>query len=215
GITPSWTVLIHCVGMTRDDIMDAEKDFISGVIWCPSTNLYLLGKTIDMRLYEFDPDINVNAMGIGSDSRLTADGDLLDEIRAAHPLMACVDPQMGDDRLRFILFMGNAFYTGIEELYGYLKLGAPADWIVLPQDKDILDVRRADLALVVRGGVPQIGNPDVMAKFPQIETVRARLDDTEKSINVTLARQIARCALKEPGLELLEDPFARRRWRVF
>lgn len=70
----------------------------------------------------------------------------------------------------------------------------------------LLDSLRADLALVVRGGVPQVGDPDVMAKFPHVKTVRARLDDREKSINVRLARQIARCTLKEPGLELLEDP---------
>ncbi len=208
-------VFIHCVGLTRADLADAVDNRLGGVIWCPSTNLYLLGKTLDMQLYNFDSEINVNAVGLGSDSRLTADGDLLDEIRAARPLMNCDDPNYGDYQLRYIIFQGNVFYTGIEELYGYLKLGAPADWIALPQDKDILDVRRADLALVVRGGVPQIGNPDVMAKFPQIETVPARLDDTEKSINITLARQIARCTLKEPGLELLQDPIARSRWHVF
>ncbi len=69
-----------------------------------------------------------------------------------------------------------------------------------------LQSNRADLALVVRGGEPQIGDPDVMARFPHIETVRARLDDQEKRLNVKLARQIARCTLKEPGLELLGMP---------
>ena len=67
----------------------------------------------------------------------------------------------------------------------------------------------------MRGGVPQIGDPDVMAKFPHVETVPVRLDDTEKSMNIQLARQVARCTLSEPGLELLEDPLARPRWRVF
>ncbi|MEO8396861.1 MAG: hypothetical protein ABI700_27955, partial [Chloroflexota bacterium] len=73
-----------------------------------------------------------------------------------------------------------------------------------------------DLALVVRGGVPQIGDPEVMAKFPQVETVAVRLDDQEKSMNVQLARQVARCTLQERGLELLEDPLktaGSRLWR--
>jgi len=62
----------------------------------------------------------------------------------------------------------------------------------------------------VRGGVPQIGDPDLMARFPHIETVRAELDGVPKAINVQLARQITKCSLKEPGLELLEHPTTRR-----
>ncbi len=212
GVQASHTVLIHCVGMTRADLAQSAEDFVSGIIWCPSTNLYLLDKTIDLDMYWWDSEINVNAMGLGSDSRLTADGDFLDEIRSARHIVT-LSQQYTDHDLRKAIFLGNAFYTGIEELYGYLKIGAPVDWIALQRDKDILDVRRADLALVVRGGIPQIGDPDLMAKFPHIETVAARLDDTEKRLNVDLARQIARCSLKEPGLELLEDPFAQRRWR--
>lgn len=203
-------VFIHCVGVTREHLADAVNSLVSGVIWCPSTNLYLLGKTLDFELFWHDPDINLNALGLGSDSRLTADGDLLDEMRVARHLAN------NDHNLHKIIFLGNAYLTRIDSLYGYLKNGAPADWIALPHDKDILDIRRSDLALVVRGGVPQIGDPDVMVRFPHIETISARLDDKEKSINVTLARQIARCTLRERGLELLEDPFVRRRrWRAF
>lgn len=214
GVQASRTVLIHCVGMTSADLVQAEEDFINGFIWCPSTNLYLLGKTIDFDLYWHDPEINLNALAIGSDSRLTADGDLLDEIRAARQIAY---PNSSDNPhdLRKIIFLGNAFLTGIEELYGYLKVGAPADWIALADGTDILDAHRADLALVVHGGVPQIGDPDVMAKFPHVETIPVRLDDKLKSMNIQLARQVARCTLSEPGLELLEDPLARRRWRVF
>jgi hypothetical protein len=59
---------------------------------------------------------------------------------------------------------------------------------------------------VVRGGVPQIGDPDVMAKFPHVETVEATLDGVPKLIDAQLARQIAKSSLKEPGLELLGKP---------
>jgi hypothetical protein len=72
--------------------------------------------------------------------------------------------------------------------------------------------RRADLALVVKGGVPQIGDPDIMAKFPHIKTVAATLDSKPKLIQSDLAERITKCRLKEPGLEIDHLP-ARKFWR--
>ncbi|MBZ0277846.1 MAG: hypothetical protein K8I60_16990 [Anaerolineae bacterium] len=72
--------------------------------------------------------------------------------------------------------------------------------------------RRADLAMVVYDGIPRIGNPDIMAKFPHIQTVPARLDGVEKAIHIDLARQIHRCKLQEPGLEVAPLPTGRRWW---
>jgi hypothetical protein len=60
--------------------------------------------------------------------------------------------------------------------------------------------------------VPQIGDPAVMAKFPHVQTVRARLDGVEKAIHIDLARRIVKCKLKEPGLEVDELPKGRRNW---
>jgi cytosine/adenosine deaminase-related metal-dependent hydrolase len=198
------TILIHCVGMNPEDIADIGESHFLGFIWCPSTNLYLLGKTIDWEQFQYAG--RVNALGLGSDSRLTADGDFLDEIRAARRLLTF---DSGEKMLYNMIFLDNAFLTGIEALYGFLKADAPADLIALPKGKSLLDARRADLALVVRGGVPQIGDPDMMVRFPHIETVPAMLDGAPKAINIQLAHQIARCTLQEPGL-VLEMPIRRR-----
>lgn len=70
-------VLIHGVGLSDSDRRRA-LDAGAGLVWCPSTNLYLLGQTAQVG--EFAA---ARRLAIGSDSRLTADGDLLDELRAA------------------------------------------------------------------------------------------------------------------------------------
>ena len=205
-------ILIHGVGITDADLLDAGNQgnhFVHGLIWCPSTNIYLLGRTIDYEKFEIT--YNVNALGLGSDSRLTADGDFLDEIRTAYAHLKTYPTLNHDYFIHRTVMLDNAFIVGDESLYGYLNYGAPADWIAYPQSKKIYDLHRADLALVVRGGIPQIGNPDLMAKFPYIKTVEATLDGVPKLININLARQIARCSLQERGLELLESPF-KNRW---
>ncbi len=199
-------MIVHGVGLSLEDVYDANSMGVKLVL-CPTTNLYLLDTTV--AYYQVS-----NAL-LGSDSRLTADGDLLDELRA----LAALFP----DQVRTLSFLLRDIEKPLTHRWGWdtirlAKPGTLADLIAIKHDYEtdrpdslVFNAHRADLALVVRGGEPQIGDPDVMAKFPHVETVRARLDDTEKSINVKLARQIARCRLQEPGLELLEDPLQRSR----
>ncbi len=78
GLLRANTVMIHGVGLSAKDRARAIK-VGAGLVWCPSTNLYLLGQTAQVR--EFAES---HLLALGSDSRLTADGDLLDELRAAH-----------------------------------------------------------------------------------------------------------------------------------
>ena len=173
----SQVVLVHGVGLTPSDIARAAPR-VRGLVICPTTNRYLLGEVPDAHAW-------VAAGGkvaIGSDSRLTSDGDLLDERRVA------------------------------DAVYGDLPDHAQAITGVRPQVEDLIatrkgitlkGARRSDLALVLRGGIPRIGDPNVMARFARTRTVPARLDGVPKSIEAGLARQIAACGLSEPGLELL------------
>jgi hypothetical protein len=190
GCVGANTVLVHGVGITADDIADAAPR-IRAIVWCPSTNLYLLDKTLS-------PSAWMKAGGrvlLGSDSRLTADGDLLDEARAAR-----ATGSISDDALLDMLLAPSPFASVTHR----------ADWLALPASHHLLDARRADLALVMRGGVPQIGSPALMAKFPHIPTVPALVDGVPKAIHAPLARQIARCSLEEPGLSISEASSPRR-----
>ncbi|MCB9457276.1 MAG: hypothetical protein H6671_14925 [Anaerolineaceae bacterium] len=91
-----------------------------------------------------------------------------------------------------------------------------ADFVIISATDDaahkLCNSRRADLALVVRDGIPRIGNPDIMAKFPHIQTVPATLDGVPKAIHINLAQQIHACQLHEPGLEVAPLPTGRRGW---
>lgn len=210
------TVLIHAVGLRHPGQPipanpDLKTDFVvtdvRGVVWCPSTNLYLLGKTlVDEENNQFYPV--TNSIGLGSDSRLTADGDLLDELRVAYKCLP---------NARYLVNL--VFYDGGFVLFhvsdrNWLFAQPEADLVAIQSSQDdaltLCNSRRADLALVVKGGVPQIGDPEVMAKFPHVQTVEATLDGKPKSIQLDLARRIQKCTLKEPGLDV--EPVEERRF---
>jgi cytosine/adenosine deaminase-related metal-dependent hydrolase len=77
GALDSRTVLTHAVGLNERGWQLVRRRGAS-IIWCPSSNLFMLGRTIT-------PPEGVPA-ALGSDSALTAQGDLLDEIRVASKL---------------------------------------------------------------------------------------------------------------------------------
>jgi hypothetical protein len=64
----------------------------------------------------------------------------------------------------------------------------------------------------VRDGIPRIGDPDIMAQFPYIQTVPATLDGVPKAIHIDLARRIHQCKLSEPGLTVAPLSDGRRFW---
>jgi cytosine/adenosine deaminase-related metal-dependent hydrolase len=107
GLLGPRTVLVHAVGFDRSG-WDLVRRSGASVIWCPRSNLAILGRTMDIGL--------VREMGIpialGTDSPLTAGGDLLDEIQFAR------DHGVGDDDI--------ARWTG-EEARHVLKISGEQD----------------------------------------------------------------------------------------
>ncbi len=213
------TVFVHAVGILAEDMVDAQLhakaigEFPVGhgsefpVVWCPTTNMYLLGHTGHARM-----GWNTGVF-IGSDSRLTADGDLLDEMRFAATRYSSYPDLNGH---QFVVYLvTNPFFrwNGLENRLTPFHPKNCADFIVISSsdnsEHQLCNSRRADLALIIRGGVPQIGAPELMAKFPHVPTVAATLDGVPKAIHRDLAQRIHRCTLKEPGLEV-EKPTGRR-----
>jgi cytosine/adenosine deaminase-related metal-dependent hydrolase len=68
------TVLIHAVGLDASGWRLVQERGAS-VVWCPSSNLFTLGRTMDVAVAEANGRVI-----LGSDSPLTSAGDLLDEL---------------------------------------------------------------------------------------------------------------------------------------
>ncbi len=202
GCVGSNTVIVHGVGMTDEDIADAASR-VRGLVWCPTTNFFLLGSiwgsvaTVKRWLAAG------GCVALGSDSRLTSDDELHGDL-------------LGEDLIAGPAGLGGFDWLTIEPAK-IIGLAAPklspnqyADFNVTRKGTAI---RRSSYELVVKGSIPQIGDPDVMMKFPHIETVDATLDGVPKRIHLDLARRIHQCSLKEPGLEV--DVLPKRKYQIF
>jgi cytosine/adenosine deaminase-related metal-dependent hydrolase len=77
GILDNRTALVHAVGASAADLATLKRRQ-SSVVWCPGSNLFTLGQTLDRGQLESGVPI-----ALGTDSALTADGDLIDEMTAA------------------------------------------------------------------------------------------------------------------------------------
>lgn len=186
GCVKANTVLIHGVGLTDEDIADAAPK-VRGLVWCPSTNAYLLGTTARIAAWAAAG----GRWALGSDSRLTADGDLRDEEQTA--------VRMGG---RQHAGHNPAAIIGMQDA-GHLQPGALADCVALHDDQ---------LALVILGGVPQFGDANLMMRFPHINSVTARLKGREIRIRNTLASRIQKNSLRMSGLEI---DMPESRWKRF
>ena len=93
---------------------------------------------------------------LGSDSRLTGDGDLLDEIGCARALGG-----LDDDRLAEAVGVAAARRLGLAE--PSLEIGSAADIVVAT--KPLLEARAGDVLLVLVDGQPRVAHPDLGPKF--------------------------------------------------
>lgn len=182
GCVGANTVLIHAVGMSANDRADALAHGCR-VVWCPSSNAFLLGATLTTQDWG-------EALTLGSDSLLTAEGDFLDEVACARKHDPRTLPQWAAH---------NARAFGLRDM-GHLDVGARADFAVWAGDPAHTPHRR-ELALVVKDSVPLIGDPALMDVL-DVPTRACTLDGVPKRLHETLAQLLARNALPVAGLQL-------------
>lgn len=155
------TVVIHGLGMDQQgrELLRAAG---AGLIWCPSSNVFLFGKTLSPReLRELD---NV---ALGSDSPLTAQGDLLDELRYAR------EWQSADAEDLYSYVTENpAMMLALKNGEGTFRVGGVADLIAV---RDIGETPANTLAslsyreveLVVIDGRVQLTSDEIRSRLPE------------------------------------------------
>lgn len=147
GLLTSRLIAVHGVGIEGKAISQFRASG-AALVWCPTSNLFLLGRTASPELLEDGLDVL-----LGSDSLLTGDGDLLDELQCASRLGFLSDARLVDA-------VGTTAARRLGLPGPSLDPGAPADVIVLA--KPLLEARTEDVLLVVVGGIPRAARLDLV-----------------------------------------------------
>ena len=135
---------VHVVGPDDDGVQRLRARDV-GVVWCPTSNEFLFGATAPAALLAPGADVL-----LGTDSLLTGEGTLLDELRHARGL-GLVD----DTRLLDSVGETAARRLGLAE--PSLAIGAPADVVVIR--RPVLEAEARDVAAVFVAGVPRVVDP--------------------------------------------------------
>ena len=189
------TVLVHAVGLDRDAI-DRVARVGASVIWCPASNAFLLGRTID-------PADFPGRLALATDSRLSGARDLLAEMQLVQSMR-----EWDARELLQLVLPSPAHILGLAGR-GSLRNGSVADAVVFPLDGEphssVAKSSRADIRLVIREGRPVLGDPEFADWFSacRIETREILVDGRTK----LFARRFADAAVLalEPGVEFSDE----------
>lgn len=192
------TVLVHGVGLTDAQV---ERVVASGarVVWCPSSNLLMLGRTLDGdRLSRL---AGAGRLALATDSRLTGGFDLLAELRTARAVSGL------SPRALFPLVTERAAEAVAERDRGHLRPGARADLLLLADaggdPHEALGMAgRAEIRAVFRDGRPALADASFATWFDEagLATRALTLDGVAKLADARLLAPDA--ARLEPGLSL-------------
>jgi cytosine/adenosine deaminase-related metal-dependent hydrolase len=196
------TVIVHGVAIDENGWRRVARTG-AGLVWCPASNAFLFGETALVGALVDGSDEARVTVALGTDSRITGSRDLLDELRearAALPIAPALLLRMVTSEAATLLRQPRA---------GRLKVGAPADLVVLPALADdpgeaLLKTTRRDVRLVLVDGRPLVGDVEFAPAFKARKvTIRSLQVDARPKIGDSgLVRRIAGCPIAEPGVSV-------------
>jgi cytosine/adenosine deaminase-related metal-dependent hydrolase len=148
GALGASTVIVHGAALDGGGIR-LMKSRRAALVWCPTSNCFTLGRTVPQSVLRSGIPI-----ALGTDSALTADGDLADELRAA---LRHIEPA----RLYDMVTGTAARILRLSSGEGTLREGGVADLVVVrdpgPRPADALAA--LDPELVIVGGRIKLSTP--------------------------------------------------------
>jgi cytosine/adenosine deaminase-related metal-dependent hydrolase/ubiquinone/menaquinone biosynthesis C-methylase UbiE len=156
------TVLVHGIGLDQKGF-SLLRSAGAALIWCPTSNVFLFGRTHDRKTLESLPHL-----ALGSDSPLTAAGDLLDEIR-----FAAKSVEVPADTLYSLVTTRAAQTLRLKSGEGSLRIGALADFIAVEDTGrspagTLADLSFRDVEFVVIGGQVQLASAKLLSRLPRL-----------------------------------------------
>ena len=190
------TVLVHGVAINgeAEDVLAAG----ASLVWCPTSNQFLFGCTASVGRFD-----QAGRLAIGTDSRLSGEGDLLDEMRAAYrtkQVTAASVVRAVTTQAAAMLWLPQA---------GRLVRRGPADLVILtrlapdPFESVVLSSRQ-DVRLTMSDGEPLVSDERLAEVFRvrREPCTRARVDGSERFMAQWIARRAAKLTTGEPGLQV-------------
>jgi cytosine/adenosine deaminase-related metal-dependent hydrolase len=146
-------VLVHGTGIRRKQLHELAAAKV-WLVWCPSSNIFTLGRTFSAKTAGAYPYLL-----LGSDSPLTAEGDLLDELGFARERTG-----LSAEVLYSMVTSRAATALRLENGEGSIRAGVAADLIVLRDSgkspgETLLSASRNDIQCVICDGVLQFVSP--------------------------------------------------------
>jgi cytosine/adenosine deaminase-related metal-dependent hydrolase len=184
------TLVVHGVGFGAPQLLRLRSHG-AGLIWCPSSNLYLFGRTADVAAL-----LQEHAVALGSDSRLSGERDFLAELRVAAQLA-----HLDDARLARMVTRDAARLLGHADR-GQLEVSMLADLLVLPRGLSLAHASRAQVRAVLVGGRMSYGDAHYAAAFGDADRLLAvGVDGVPKLLDRSLAMRLDAAGIVEPGVE--------------
>jgi hypothetical protein len=162
------TVVVHGIALRPQD-MQRMAQANASVCWCPASNLYLYDQTADIPAL-LETGVNV---ALGTDSTMTGGLNLLDEVRTGRRVLRTQTGEDPSPRWLVQSMTTNAAYAlMLDQQRGHIAPGFAADLLVLPDGGPdpytaLIETEPADIALMLRGGVPIYGDECYVSLFEQ------------------------------------------------
>ena len=160
GLLDESTVLVHGLALDRDGIA-LLCDRGTSLIVCPSSNNFLYGMVPDASLFS-----RIATVALGSDSPLTSEGDLLDEVRFAVRVLGIststafqMVTRTPASLLRLKDGEGSIRESGLADLVAVRDTGQD------PADR-MQTLSMTDIELVMMRGVVMLASESVMNRLP-------------------------------------------------
>jgi len=190
------TVLVHGLALDKKG-RALLRESGAGLVWCPSSNVFLFGRTLPARVIESMPRV-----ALGSDSPLTAIGDLLDEVRFARDAT-----QLHPDSLYRLVTRQAAQLLRLREGEGSLRPGGMADIVAvrdcgrLPGER-LASLSYCDIELVLIGGRIHLASDEMLQLLPKNTRTGLQplvVEDTLRWVRAPLERLFRETESHLPG----------------
>ena len=154
------TLLIHGIALTKDQIKECA-DAGTSICWCPDSNYYLIGETLDI---DACLEYGVNIV-LGTDSTMSGGINLLEEIRFAHQKF----PHIPMKEIYKMISTNAVNALKLTDEYGTIEEKTSNLLLIKKQDEDpfrnILKTYMEDIDLLMYRGVPIYGSTKFLDEF--------------------------------------------------